>query len=446
MTDVVAAPALAADPRALGLPAVDAKTARRVQLGPETGFGPDGFPHRVRPDGSAVPHPILGSYLLRGYLDTFETSGRSDHLAAASLVAQGALARMEEFKGTRVLWQQPDWGLSSWVHRQHYSGLTQSYYAVELARLGQFSNDKKILKQAEQVMRSLLVPVDDGGVLVTANGLMAFEESPSQPVGLALNGWLSILGSIAQYAQLTGSDEWRQTLETGLTSLERALPWYDVERLALSRSSLQGYQYVRLRMGADGTRLRSAHVEVPGSSPVEVLWGPGARGRGRYQSSFNEGDVDGQGTLARATRANLVLSRFGYPVRNALVLELDSVLGQRCSIDVQTTRYEPEAAAPVTEGWQRVATFAVAPGVSTTRIELPWSALPLVGFPVNFRKRTPSGVSASHDVHVKRLESLGDEFGRPVLTGWAQLWREYQKRWPEVPELAGLFGAGDGAS
>ena len=30
---------------------------------------------------------------------------------------------------------------------------------------------------------------------------------------------------------------------------------------------------------------------------------------------------------------------------------------------------------------------------------------------------------------------LGHEHARPVLTGWAQLWREYQKRWPEVPEL-----------
>lgn len=443
MTDVVAA--LAGDPRSLGLPAVDAKTARRVQLGPETGFGPDGFPHRLRADGSAVPHPILGAYLIRGYLDTYETSGRSDHLAAASLVAQGALARMEEFRDTLVLRYDPEWKLSSWVHRSHYSGLTQAYYAVELARLGQFSKDKRVAKQAEQVMRSLLIPVDEGGVLVSANDLVAFEGSPGQPVSLNLNGWLSILESLGQYVRLTGSDEWRQTLEASLTSLERVLPWYDVDRLALSRSSLQGYQYVRLRLGADGTRVKSAYVDAPGSAPVEVAWGPGSGARGRYQSAFNERDIDEQGTLSRAARANLVVSRFGYPVRNALVLELDSVLAQRIAIDVQATRYDPLAAAPVSEGWERVATFAISEGVSTTRIELPWSALPLIGFPVNFRKRTPTGVSASHDVHVKRLEALGEEFARPALTGWAQLWRENQKRWPELPELAGLYGA-DAAS
>ncbi|WP_169792167.1 D-glucuronyl C5-epimerase family protein [Jiangella muralis] len=127
-----------------------------------------------------------------------------------------ALARMQEFRQTRVFWYQPTWRLSSWVSWPHYSALAQTYYGVELARLARSSGDAQIAEAADQVMRSLLVPVADGGVLATVCGHPAFEEAPVQPVSLILNGWLSVLASTAQYAELKGVAEWRDVVAASL--------------------------------------------------------------------------------------------------------------------------------------------------------------------------------------------------------------------------------------
>lgn len=431
---------LVSEPSEVGLPPLDATTARRVQVGPATVFGGDGFPHRRHADGAAVPHPILGTYLLKGYLDAYERSGQYDQLQAASVVARGALARMQEFRGSRAFWYQPGWKLSSWVSRPHYSALTQAYYGVELARLARLSDDPRMAEAADEVMRSLLVPVADGGVLVTVQDNPAFEEAPVQPVSLILNGWLSVLASTTRYAELSGIGEWRDLVVASLDAVERILPWYDVGTLALSRYSLLGYLYGRLRLQGGETRVRAARLEASGGPPVDIPWVPADEGQGRYRSWFNPADVNEYGVLSRTARVNLVPTRFGWPVRNVLVLQLDSEQSQTCALDLQETHYDPLAPAPVPDGWQRVARFGLAPGRNDVRIELPWTAMPLVGFPTNFRKRTPAGVSAYHDIHVKRLQALGEDYDRPELLAWSALWREYQKRWPQVPELAALYG------
>ncbi|WP_157575114.1 hypothetical protein [Jiangella muralis] len=155
---------------------------------------------------------------------------------------------------------------------------------------------------------------------------------------------------------------------------------------------------------------------------ADIAWAPQEEPVGRYRSWFNVADHDAQGVLSRTARMNLVPTRFGWPIRNVLVLQLELAQAQAGALDLQETHYDPlaPAPAPVADGWQRVARFGLVPGRNDFRIELPWTAMPLVRFPANFRKRTPASVSDYHDIHVRRLRALGEQFERPVLRTWAR--------------------------
>lgn len=83
---------------------------------------------------------------------------------ALQAAGRASVARMTAHEDALVFWYDED-DDNARATARHYSGLTQGYYTVYLARGAQVLRDDALRTAADRVFASLLVPVERGGVL-----------------------------------------------------------------------------------------------------------------------------------------------------------------------------------------------------------------------------------------------------------------------------------------
>jgi hypothetical protein len=168
-------------------------------------FLPDGYPGRRDDDGTVFAHPLYGAYVLEDYLDQYAADPAPALRTAIGAVARATIARMSPHEGALVFWYAAEPTRGARLYARHYSGLTQSYYAVQLQRAGKALADPALVKAAARVFDSLLVPAERDGVHFADARGVTIAEVPQRPNSWILNGWLSALASIVEYGRLSGS-------------------------------------------------------------------------------------------------------------------------------------------------------------------------------------------------------------------------------------------------
>lgn len=119
----------------------------------------------------------------------------------------------------------PLYGLSSgWV-----SALVQGQAISVLVRAYKITGQEEYLHTAEQALSAFNLDVDRGGIRgYDAHGNLFFEEYPSRPESRVLNGLISALWGLYDYAIATRSCETHSLFLEGTRSLARCLPLYDI--------------------------------------------------------------------------------------------------------------------------------------------------------------------------------------------------------------------------
>ena len=417
------------EPRDVGLPDLTGSFRSRWEDYYKGIFFRDGFPGRKMDEG-ALAHPIYGVYIIEDYLKQAEATGEYGYVEAAHRVARAAVRRMNQLKDALVFWYEPSWGLSTWVSHRHYSALTQSYYSRFFAKTAALTGDEDLSRAAAAVYRSLLVPAEDAGVLVRPHGGIGFEEVPTRPTSLILNGWLSVLVNMWEYARVVDNDEVRDVVIESARTLLDLLPLYDVEELQNSRYSLAGYTHARVLFDKPGVHVEDVTFDVPGDGAWTL--GPGVPGRdSRWTHYLFRQDLgEGVSPAGRQLRLNLVLSRLSHPEPNVLRLTTTSPVDQSCRLQLRVGRYSPLSSSPVDLEWKDIATAAVSAGGSTLTLPVPWSEVPLIGYPTNFMKKIDGEQkNVYHEIHCKRLTQLAEMTGVRELGEWARTWRGYTEQW-----------------
>jgi hypothetical protein len=406
---------------------------------------PDGFPGRRENDGSITPHPIYGTYVLLDYTKQFAAHPTNELRDAIGLVAHAAVERMEAIEdGLAFYYEHAGHSISRQPNR-HYSGLTQAYYAVALYRAFAATRDETLRDAAARSFRSLLVPESRGGVLYRWRGGVALAEVPTRPRDLILNGWLSILHSVREYADLSGDRTAAALLVRSARTLARLLPLYDAPELANSRYSLTGPVYVRLRFGAriDGVVISRLRVAIPHEGEFSV---PVERGSSRWQNYLTHPAQDaaatkGEPLALRRTglRLNIVVSRLGHPEPNRITFTIVSPRAMRIRLEAYVGRYDPSTSAPVERSWESGDTVTVPAGRSRVELALPPKLVDLVAYPTNFIKEIEGHpTNVYHMIHIKRLRELHAATEVPQLAEWADRWEDYVLRWNRMPRYRGL--------
>ena len=407
-------------------------------------FLPDGYPGRRENDGSITPHPIYGAYVLLDYAKQYEANPSTELREGMSRIAHAAVARMDAIRGGLAFYYDEAAQPIARQRRRHYSGLTQGYYAVALYRAYRATGDTSLRDAADGVFRSLLVPASQGGVLYRWPGGVAIAEVPTRPRDLILNGWLSILHSVGQYADLSGDATAQSLLRRSARTVAALLPLYDVPELANSRYGLTGPVYLRLRFGApvDGVVLSRVHMSIRHEGSVSIAT---ATAPSRWENYLVDADQEvavGRGTLQprrSSVRFNVVLSLLSHPEPNRLAVTVSTPRTMPVSVSAYVGSYDPRTAAPVDRQWVEADATTIPQGRHALELELPWSVVGLVPYPTNFVKQIEGhGTNVYHFIHIKRLRELHRTTGLPELAEWADRWEAYALRWNRMPRYRGL--------
>lgn len=122
------------------------------------------------------------------------------------------------------------------------SSMSQGYGISLLLRAYQLTNDEKYIHPGIFALNSYDVPVEEGGFRVLYKNQVFFEEAPSYPPSLILNGFIfSILG-LYDYYRFDGNLKAKALFGEGLQTLEAIIPHYDLGYW--SRYNLQYDKYL----------------------------------------------------------------------------------------------------------------------------------------------------------------------------------------------------------
>lgn len=403
----------------------------------------DGFPGRLR-DGRVLVHPLDGRYLLEALMAEQSGNPRRRLHQAIARTAHAIVGRAEPL-GDALVMRYVDTASSMAGGRTHVSALAQAYYATALTRASDLLGDDMLQGAADRFYRALGIPVEDGGTLYRTAHDTAFALVPTRPRDLVLNGWLSTLVSLHDYAELRDSDPARRLLRSSLRTLRRYLPLYDVPELHLSRYGLTGPLLMRLGFsGAPGAGVRVSRlrVAIPGEGEVALPSRPGGRWTPRAypeDAAVESGRRRAEVLLphGRGIRFVAVLSRAAFPRPNRLRFHVRAPRDMSIVVTAHIGRYDPMTSATLERTWVELATVAVQRGSRDVDVELPYRPIELFAYPTNFTRGGPvRKVNTYHGTHIVRLRALADATGSADLRAWADRWLGYTRQWRRHPTYA----------
>lgn len=397
---------------------------------------PDGFPGRLR-NGQLVIHPLDGRYLLDALLAEQAERPRRRLRDAIARTAAAMVGRAESL-GDALVMRYVDTASSMAEGRPHISALAQAYYATSLSRAATYLGDRRLQRHADRFFAALTLPVSDGGALDVVGHDTSFALVPTRPRDLVLNGWLSTLVSLNDYAALRSSGEARDLFRSSVRTLLRLLPSYDVPDLHLSRYGLTGPLLLRIALeGPDpaSVRLMRLRVAIPGEGDIAIRSRSGGRWTARTypeDAAARPSGPDAETLFPRGRGLRLVavLSRAPYPRPNRLRFHVRTPEPLSIHLTAHIGRYDPLTSATVDRSWVPLATARVGSGSHDVDLEIPYEPVHLFAYPTNFTRGGPDRkLNSYHGTHIVRLRTLADVSGHVELREWADLWLRYVRLW-----------------
>ena len=389
---------------------------------------PDGFPgKKVR--GRVLAHPIYGTYLIRAFLHAYELSHDVRDRDALLTVARAAVRRMEPYRGGLVFWYKPGRTVTApHTTNRAYSALTQAYYMDLLSQVGVTLGAQDLLAAAEGAFRSLLVPATLGGVMRPGRLGPVLEEMPQAVPTAILNGWLSALVSLKQYAARTGSQEAAALLASSAREVARRLRRYDLRPLL--GTAYSGFGRIAIRFDVSlGTSLTRASVTVDGRR-IPLRLGVSGRGSdvvqivkcGARRARRIIATCSGMIVLVPVTSAGITgTSTLRFALRGPAGAAAHGTLS-RGYYDYVHERGRRVA------GWTGLTTLPNGTRRRVVSISLTPGQIKATLRPTHFKHFGGHRRNTYHRIHVERLVELASD-GGAAFSKYARRWRAYTCRW-----------------
>lgn len=436
---------LAARARSVGL-APPSQEYEQRQNYYQIAFFQDGYPGKLKDNGELVVHPAYGAYIMEDYIRQYRHSPENSNLLSSlRMVSDAVLARMEPFGDGQVFWYGKDEFVMR-AYQKHYSGLTQTAYLKAFYDTFDILGDAKYRLAAERIFNSLLIPIQSGGVLHEwqEEGLLRryIAEVPTQPLDLVLNGWLSIICLIRDYAVRSNNATAWEVFHTSVQTLETLLPKYDFPTLANSRYSLSGFTYMELLFSKDikGLEIQDLSVLIPGEGEYRFLPEKASRWQNfLLPETYQRSEKGGICPLKKRLKINVVLSQFSSPKPSLLQLTVAAPKDVTLTPNIMVGEYSPLSASQINTRWQALSPISLKKGVHSLQIPISQEAMTYIGYPTNFIKEFHGKrYNVYHFKHITRLRELSELTRNPVLAAYAQKWEAYVKRWADLPIYQGL--------
>lgn len=375
-----------------------------------------------------VFHPILPPYLVLDYLALWRKTDDMSCVEYAAFIMDEALKRAESDRDEIIFLYKPETGLSS-MPTSFYSALTQSWYLRTLVDLGKFYPGR-YQKELVRVYHSLLLPLEDGGVLLKKPWGWIVEEYPHHPPLYTLNGWMTAVISVIDCRQALAEHGINadKFIEQNLDAIEHLLPLYDAGFCFNSRYQLSGFTRLKLQTKAVCPNLSCSDlvIVVPGETPIEIASEVPTEKTYRW-TSYLERKSD------RILQFNVVLSLSGYPEPCRFMGKIHSDVATSAKVLLADGDYRPDLTGAPTERWLEVGTIDLVEGSNTVDIEVPYVGNSTFAYPTNFKKKIGDlHYNAYHFIHILDLAKLYSYSRRQIFSDYARKWLEYIEEWSNM--------------
>jgi hypothetical protein len=395
-------------------------------------FLPDGYPGK-QVGSKIVPHPIYGAYVISDYLAQYHSTKNEKYLQAAVKVAKSSIARMEEFRGALVFWYDPGIGLSS-LPTKFYSGLTQSRYLILLGKLFELTGDPLFLESSKKILQSLFIKRGDGGVLKQLPSGVSIEEHPHEIPLYTLNGWLTAMINLKQYADMANSARAKELFAKNVDSVERIIDLYDVEEVANSRYHLSGRIPLKLRfLNGFKPKIILASVNIPQEGEFPIGFHQQKSPWCNFIKDKKHVDHNFYLVTGEEIEINIVLSMISFPDENSVSFELETSTGGEIEVLIGDGDYDVLLSGVRPTRWISLGRFHVAQNAPKIQVAIPWRKAWLVAYPNHFGKKIGGKYyNVYHYIHIAQMKTLYDYTKKEKFKKYYLKWLGYTKRWPEM--------------
>lgn len=386
--------------------------------------GYPGAPPKHDPKGKVYPHPLYGVYVIRMSIDEWRRSGDERFLRQSIRAGGRAIKRMRK-QGDALIFDYDAKSPFNSTKKVFYSALTQAKYVSAFAMLSETTDEsksKKFARAAEACLKSLLIPLDRGGILVERPHGISLEESPHPIPSYILNGWLSVLENIARYARASKSAEADLLVRRSIPQLIHLLPLYDMPEMRTSRYALAGTVPFQLKLPA-GCKVVSAHLSQPQGPAIRL----------EEVDKPRKWSVE----ITSAGVGNMIVS-YEPGSAQVLTLVLNASDAGVVTLTAPDIGYHPVLGQTYSKVFSKVASVKVLAGEQRIAFQLPLSRFGAAAGPTNFKKLIAGKQHNSyHTMHIKSLRQLHEITGEATLLEYADKWTRYTKEWSSMPVYQG---------
>lgn len=385
------------------------------------GIAADGYPLMTSSDG-VVAHPIHGTYMGLELLRGLKASD-GEGLDEVERLLEAAVSRMEDDGSTLRFMYRAGSGLTPYPS-DFYSALTQAHYLNVFGRLLDLRPTSRVRELLQRIFRSLLIPIDSGGVLHDRRGILSFEEFPSPIPNLVLNGWLTVLNEVFEYGVMTNNTEALSLVLESTQSLATLLERYDAVEAWSSRYRLTGNV--------------SHRIVFQGAVPeiVDIVVGHAgyeARVQPSEAKPHSLAHIASKPTKIRPTLTlKAAASVIHYPEPSRVSVRFKTIRKCRVTWNVLVPEFDPAYVTPRGASQQQISSTTLGTGEHTVTQEIPahlvfgWVAPPTAFSKVIEDNR----FNVYHYLHIKALTQLHHFTGLPELKFWRDRWLSYVEEWP----------------
>ena len=395
-------------------------------------FLKDGYPGKQLKDKIA-PHPLYGAFIISDYLKQYDLTRDEKYLQAAVKVGKASVGRMEQFKDALVFWYKPEMGLTQFPDK-FYSGLTQSRYLVQLGRLYKVTNDPFFVESSKQILESLFIKQNDGGVLKQFHSGVSMEEYPNEIPLYTLNGWLTAVINVKRYADTVNSARAKELFLRNVESIEKIIDFYDVEEIANSRYHLSGRCSLKLRFLREFRPIIiRGSVNIPKEGEVPIRLQENKNPYSNYIEDKKDVDTNRYRVTTEEVEANIVLSMISFPEENSVSFELETSAGGEMEVLIGAGDYDVFSERLRPTRWITLGKFNVSKNTSKIWVTIPWRKAQLVAYPTNFlRKIGGKHYNVYHYIHMNSMKTLYDYTKIEKFNKYYVKWLGYTEKWPEM--------------
>ena len=272
-----------------------------------------GVPHVIKTPytPNTLYNPTSISNFIKQVARTYSTISDKPSAAAKGQLCLGLLggkalvdgSQVDTFQGAAVRWFpymfefRANPGVAPLKGPWH-SGLAQGGVLGAFIELTTMTGDNRWMTYGAEAFESFMVPFGtQGGITNRQDGFLWFEEYPTDPPTVVLNGHLHALASLDMWHARTGDARAKALFDEAMGDLEPLLEAHDIEiegGVLASYDAVRGYPTAQLRLVGEGTVSAATHNGRPVTLPVVPTAGSGNLGTLlTVNSALNDFDFDG---------------------------------------------------------------------------------------------------------------------------------------------------------